>query len=192
MTIAGDLFEQQTELLEKLVELPRRSAGLIYIDSCGGNAYVGLALASIIRLRGLKAAAVVTGECSSAALMPLAACRERYVTPHASLLFHPIRWQSDDQLKLEEAVEWARHFRWMESDQDQLLARLFNCSVELITEWSRPGRFLSGKELADAGLAHLLDLFDSHDLWQQIEKHRSQLAHKKARIDRRYSPGRSS
>ncbi|MBA4031322.1 MAG: hypothetical protein C0478_10605 [Planctomyces sp.] len=179
VTIAGDLTDQQGDLIHTLIELPRRSSGLIYLDSCGGSAYVGLALASLIKLRGLKASAIVTGECSSAALMPFAACEERYVTPHSSLLFHPIRWQSEEQVKLEEAVEWARHFRLMEADHDQLLARMFGCSLELIVEWSRPGRFLSGAEIIAANLAHKLDLFEGGDLWEQIEHHRTQKARKK-------------
>ncbi|HTN02527.1 MAG TPA: ATP-dependent Clp protease proteolytic subunit [Planctomycetaceae bacterium] len=167
LILSGELTDRQGELHQRLIEVPRSSRGVIYFDSCGGSAFIGLALATIIRLRGLKAIGVVTGECSSAALMPLAACDERYATVHSSLLFHPIRWQSEEQVKLEEAEEWARHFRVMERDQDELLARLFGCSVELITTWSRPGRFVTGADLAEAGLAKLIDLF-SGDLWVQL------------------------
>ena len=92
IVIRGALEDDEDGLHEKLVELPRGSRGLIYFDSCGGSAFVGLALASLIRLRGLKATGVVVGECSSAALMPFAACAQRFVTPHSTLLFHPIRW----------------------------------------------------------------------------------------------------
>ena len=38
---------------------------------------------------GLDPLAVVTGECSSAAILPFAACQRRCVTSHATLLFHP-------------------------------------------------------------------------------------------------------
>ncbi len=172
IVISGDLVDKDGQLHEKLMDLPRNSRGTIFFDSCGGSAYVGLALASLIRLRGLKAIGVVAGECSSAALMPFAACIERYVTRHASLLFHPIRWQSEEQVRLEEAAEWARHFRVMEADHDALMARLFNCSPEIIQTWSNPGRFVSGEELVAAGLAKLIDLF-SGDVWTQIARLRS-------------------
>lgn len=165
--VGGDLTDNQKELSEQLVELPRESRGVIYFDSCGGSAYVGLCLATLIRLRGLKATAVVSGECSSAAIMPFAACHDRYVTPHSSLLFHPIRWQSEEQVRLEEAAEWTRHFKLMEADHDQLIAKLFGCSEELLGTWTRPGKFVSGPELVEAGLAKMVDLF-SGTIWKQM------------------------
>src|SRR5690606_32749544 len=97
------------------------SRGTIYFDSCGGNVYVGLSLAALIRLRGLDPIAVVGGECSSAALLPFAACRRRYVLPESTLLFHPMRSQSEPDIALEEASEWARHFEHLEHDIDDLL-----------------------------------------------------------------------
>ncbi len=169
IVISGELQDKESSLHEKLVELPRNSAGLIYFDSCGGSAFVGLALASLIRFRGLKATGIVAGECSSAALMPFAACARRYVTTHSTLLFHPIRWQSEEQVKLEEAAEWARHFRVMEADHDRLLSGLFGCEIDVIRGWNNPGRFVSGEEMVSAGLAVMLDLF-SGDVWQQMRR----------------------
>ena len=174
IVISGELVDKDGQLHEKLMELPRKSRGTIFFDSSGGSAYVGLALASLIRLRGLKAVGVVAGECSSAALMPFAACVERYVTPHTSLLFHPIRWQSDEQVRLEEAAEWARHFRVMEADHDALMTKLFDCPLETIRAWNNPGRFVSGEELVAAGLAKMIDLF-SGDAWSQIARQRNRL-----------------
>ena len=167
LAIHGDLTDKESDLVARMLEVPRRSRGIIFFDSCGGSAYVGLALASLIRLRGLKADAVVAGECSSAAIMPFAACQRRFVTKHSTLLFHPIRWQSEENVRLEEASEWARHFQQLEGELDDLLAKMFGCSLELLTSWTRPGRFVTGQELADAGLAHVIDLF-SGDVWQQI------------------------
>jgi ATP-dependent Clp protease, protease subunit len=167
IAIHGDLTDKQSDLVSRLLEVPRRSEGIIFFDSCGGSAYVGLALASLIRLRGLKADGVVAGECSSAALMPFAACRRRFVTKHSTLLFHPIRWQSEENVRLEEASEWARHFEKLEGELDELLATMLGCPVEVLTRWTRPGRFVSGQEMADAGLAHIVDLF-AGDVWQQI------------------------
>ena len=167
ISIAGELNDKAGDLVDKLVDVPARSQGTIYFDSGGGSAYAGLAMATIIRLRGLDAVGIVAGECSSAALLPLAACRRRLVTPHASLFFHPMRWQSEEDVKLEEAAEWARHFKILEEDLDQLLARMFGLPVATIISWSRPGRFLTGVEFAEAGLATLVDLFAS-DLQAQI------------------------
>ncbi|QDU35878.1 hypothetical protein Mal4_01600 [Maioricimonas rarisocia] len=167
LAICGDFTDRQSDLMEQLVSVPRRSRGVIYFDSCGGSAYTGLALASIIRLRGLDPAAVVSGECSSAAILPFAACRRRFVTPHSTLLFHPLRWQSEENVRLEEAAEWTRHFRFMEEDLDLLIARLLDYPAEKLAAWNRPGRFVTGPELVEAGLARPLDLF-AEDLWTQI------------------------
>ncbi len=169
IVVCGDLTEKQFDLLDQLVELPRGSRGIIWFDSCGGSAYVGLALASMIRLRGLDAAAVVGGECSSAAIMPFAACTRRYVTKHATLLFHPVRWSSEEDVRREEAAEWARHFLAMEQDLDDLLCKLLPMDHDALTKWTRPGRFVSGEEVVAAGLAKPIDLF-SGDLWEQVRK----------------------
>lgn len=169
MAICGDLTDRQMDLINRLVEVPRNSSGTIFFDSCGGSAYVGLGLASLIRLRGLKPIGVVTGECSSAAILPFAACEQRFVTPHSTLLFHPLRWQSEESVKYEEAAEWARHFKEMEGDLDRLLAKMFDIDVERLTSWTRPGRFVTGAEMVEAGLAEMLDLY-SGDVWRQIER----------------------
>ncbi len=170
LMICGDLSDKQLELTERLVSVPARSRGTIFFDSCGGSAYVGLGLAALIRLRGLDALAVVTGECSSAAILPFAACRRRCVTSHSTLLFHPIRWQSEEDVRIEEATEWARHFKLLEQDLDQLLAKLLEFDIEKLRAWTRPGRFVSGAELIEAGLAEQVDLF-AGDVWKQIGTH---------------------
>lgn len=169
IVLSGDLTDKQAELADKLIEVPRRSRGTLFIDSSGGSVFSGLALASIIRLRGLDAVAVVAGECSSAALVPFAACRRRFVTPYSALLFHPMRWQSEEDVRMEEAAEWARFFKILEEDMDSLLTRMFQCELSLIQKWTRPGRFVKGPELVEAGLAQLVDLFDG-DVWSQISK----------------------
>jgi len=167
--LSGDLTDKQSELADKLLEVPRRSRGTLFIDSGGGSVFSGLALASIIRLRGLDPVAIVAGECSSAALVPFAACRRRYVTPYSALLFHPMRWQSEEDVRMEEAAEWARYFKVLEEDMDGLLSRMFGCELSLIQAWTRPGRFVKGPELVEAGLAQLVDLFDG-DVWSQISR----------------------
>ncbi len=170
--IYGDLTEKQADLINQLLELPRFSRGTIFFDSSGGSVYVGLALASLIRLRGLRAVGVVAGECSSAAILPWAACEERYTTPHATFLFHEIRWSSDGEVRFQEAAEWAKHFKFLEEDLDRLTARLLNFPEKKLQQWIRRGRFVTGQEVVDAGLAKMVDLF-SGDLWAQIRRHRT-------------------
>ena len=153
--------------MDKLIELPSRSRGTIYFDSCGGSVYVGLSLGLLIRLRGLEATGVVLGECSSAALVPFAACRRRFVSPVSYLYFHPVRWSSEENVRIEEAAEWTRHFSALEGDMDRLLAGMFGVSLEQIVAWTRPGRFFSGTELAETGLAKLIDLADG-DMNRQL------------------------
>ena len=166
VVICGDLTDKQVDLTERLLAVPRRSKGTIFFDSCGGSAYVGLSLAALIRLRGLDPIGVVTGECSSAALFPFAACRRRYVLASSTLLFHPIRWHSEENVRVEEAAEWARHFQQLEPALDEILSRMFECPIERLNEWTRPGRFVTGEEIAGAGLAEIIDLF-SGDIWRQ-------------------------
>jgi hypothetical protein len=101
---------------------------------------------------------VVLGECSSAALWPFAACRRRLVTNFSVLLFHTIKWQSEENVGLSEAAEWARHFGQLEGDMDAFLARLLDVPPERISHWIRAGRYVTGPELAEAGLAELVEL----------------------------------
>jgi ATP-dependent Clp protease protease subunit len=166
--LCGELTERQADLLEQVAEVPRNSRGLMYFDSCGGSVYTGLALATLMRVRGLRVTGVVIGECSSAALLPFAACQKRFVTPHSTLLFHPMRWQSDEDVRLEEATEWARHFKDLEARLDTLLLDLFGVEQSTLHGWTRPGRFVSGPELATAGLAELFDPFKDSDPWKTI------------------------
>jgi len=74
------------------------------------------------------------------------------------LLFHPLKWESGEHVAIDEAAEWARHFAFLEQDMDNVLARLFGISPEKIAAWMKPGRYVSGHDLASAGLAELVDL----------------------------------
>ena len=158
IALVGDLTDNEAELCDKLLSVEPGGECILYIDSLGGSPYCAMALTSLILLRNLKATAIVAGECSSAALWPLAACKRRFVTPYSVLLFHPMKWQSEENVALVEAAEWARHFAQLESDMDVLLAELFGIPAETIRQWSVPGRYVSGRELAQAGLAEMISL----------------------------------
>lgn len=158
IAIVGDMTENATDLTDKLLTVPLGGECTIYFDSPGGSPYCALSLMSLIVMREIQATGIVTGECSSAALWPLAACVRRVVTPYSVLLFHPMRWQSEESVQLSEAAEWARHFAHLEGQMDQLLADMFGVEFAGIESWVRPGTYVSGPEFAAAGLAELVDV----------------------------------
>ena len=81
IAIVGDLTENESELTERLLDVEPGGECTIYFDSPGGSPYCAMSLMTLLRIRGLKATGIVTGECSSAALWPFAACVRRLVTP---------------------------------------------------------------------------------------------------------------
>jgi ATP-dependent Clp protease protease subunit len=162
IAIVGDLTDSEGELTERLLSVDPGGECTIYFDSPGGSPYCAISLMTLIKLRDLNATGIVTGECSSATLWPLAACRRRIVTPYSVLLFHPMRWQSEENVGLAEAAEWARHFEQLEKEMDALLAHLFGIPIEVMSEWITPGRYVTGRELAEAGMAELVELDQIH------------------------------
>lgn len=156
--LVGDLTENEPDIFEKLLSVPPGGECIFYIDSLGGSPYCAMALTSMILLRGVNATGIVASECSSAALWPFAACRRRLVTPYSILLFHPMKWQSEENVGLGEAAEWARHFAQLENDMDRFLADLFGCPLEKIQSWAKANRYVTGAELAEAGLAEMVEL----------------------------------
>ncbi len=158
LALVGDLTDNETELTDKLLGVEPGGQCTLYIDSPGGSPYCAVSLMTLILLRGLRVTGIVTGECSSAALWPYAACTRRLVTPYSVLLFHPMKWQSEEHVGLAEAAEWARHFGQLETEMDGLLAELFGLPSAEMAKWITPGRYVSGRELANAGLAELIDI----------------------------------
>ncbi len=167
IAIVGDLTDSEADLTDRLLGIEPGGECTIYFDSPGGSPYCAVSLMTLIKLRNLKATGVVTGECSSAALWPFAACARRYVTPFSVMLFHPMRWQSEENVGLAEASEWARHFGQLEEEMDKLLAHLFGVAAETMREWINPGRYVSGRELAAAGMADLVELEDLPQIGQR-------------------------
>ena len=158
IAIVGDLTDNEGELTDRLLSIAPGAECTLYFDSPGGSPYCAMSLVTLLRLRDVRATAVVTGECSSAALWPFATCRRRLVTPYSVFLFHPMKWQSEEHIGIKEAAEWSRHFADLERDMDVLLCQLFGKSSELITQWIRTHRYVTGKEMAEAGLAELVGL----------------------------------
>ena len=158
IALVGDLTDNEGELTDKLLSIEPGGECTLFIDSPGGSPYCAMSLMTLILVRGLRVTGIVTGECSSAALWPFAACVRRLVTPYSVLLFHPMKWQSEEHVGLAEAAEWARHFGNLEHDMDELLAELFGLPQSQMEGWIKPGRYVSGREMAEAGLAELIDL----------------------------------
>jgi ATP-dependent Clp protease protease subunit len=159
IAFVGDLTDNEADLTDKLLSVEPGGECTLYIDSPGGSPYCAMSLVSLMLLRRINATGIVTGECSSAALWPFAACRRRLVTPFSVLLFHPMKWQSEEHVGLAEAAEWARHFGTLEGDMDQLLVELFSGAPnDEVSKWIVAGRYVSGRELADAGLAELINV----------------------------------
>ncbi len=162
IAIVGDLTDSESELTDRLLSIEPGGECTIYFDSPGGSPYCAVSLMTLIKLRSLKATGIVTGECSSATLWPFAACYRRIVTPFSVMLFHPMRWQSEENVGLAEASEWARHFAQLEQDMDTLLAHLFGVPADMMRKWIIPGRYVSGRELAEVGMAELIELDQLH------------------------------
>jgi ATP-dependent Clp protease protease subunit len=158
IALVGDLTDNEADLTDKLLSIEPGGACTMFIDSPGGSPYCAVSVMSLMLLRGLQITGVVTGECSSAALWPFAACTRRLVTPFSVLLFHPMKWQSEEHVGLAEAAEWARHFGQLESEMDQLLCELFGLPAEQMDQWIHPGRYVTGRELAEAGVAEMIEL----------------------------------
>lgn len=158
IALVGDLTESEAELTDKLLSVEPGGECTLFIDSPGGSPYCAMSLTALIMLRGLRATGIVTGECSSAALWPFAACIRRMVTPYSVLLFHPMKWQSEEHVGLHEAAEWARHFEQLETDMDRFLGELFSGQAKNnIHQWIMSCRYVTGPELVTAGLAELID-----------------------------------
>ena len=158
IALVGDLTEAEADLTDRILGVEPGAECTIYFDSPGGSPYCAMSLVTLLKVRGIRATGIVTGECSSAALWPFAACTRRLVTPYSVLLFHPMKWQSEEHIGITEAAEWSRHFGALEKEMDVLLAELFGAAQATIDAWVKTHRYVTGRELVDAGLAEMISL----------------------------------
>lgn len=158
-SLIGDVDDWEGDIINDLLELKPGSECAFYIDSAGGSVYGAMAVLSLMRLRKLKVTSYVLGECSSATVLIFAASHKRFVTPYSTLLFHRMRWESDKRVDSVEARHWASHFEELEQELLDLEVKLFgNLSKDHIRTWINEGRFLTGKQVAEAGIAELVEL----------------------------------
>ena len=158
IALVGDLTDNEADMTDRLLGIEPGGECTIYFDSPGGSPYCAMSLVTLMRLRGIRATGIVTGECSSAALWPFATCTRRIVTPYSVFLFHPMKWQSEEHIGITEAAEWSRHFSELERDMDVLLGDLFGSATDLISQWIKTHRYVTGREMAKAGLAEMTTL----------------------------------
>ena len=158
VALIGEVDDWEAEVIKTLLDVPQGSECVLYFDSMGGSVYGALAVTTLIRQRQLRCTGIVLGECSSATLLIFAACQKRLVTRYSTLLFHRMRWQSEKRIDSTEAFQWARHFEDMEKDIDDLQVRLFGKAEEQVRAWTDAGQYLTGRELAAAGLAEWLEV----------------------------------
>jgi ATP-dependent Clp protease protease subunit len=158
IALIGDVDDWESDAIKQMLELPPGSDVVFYIDSAGGSVYGAVAVYTLMRQRRLRGTAVVLGECSSAALLLFAACEDRQVTRYSTLMFHRMRWQSEKRIIAEEAHLWARHFDELEKELDELQARLFGVAYEQVRTWTNGSCYVTGTEIAEAGLAKLLEV----------------------------------
>ncbi len=157
--LIGDVDDWEADVIKELLELKPGTECAFHIDSAGGSVYGAMAILSLVRLRKLKVHCYVLGECSSATVLIFAAAYKRYVTPYSTLLFHRMRWESDKRVDSVEARHWASHFQQLEEELLDLEVRLLgNVSKLHVRTWISEGRFLTGRQVAEAGIAELIDL----------------------------------
>lgn len=156
--LVGDVDDWEADVIKSLLEIREGGECVLYVDSCGGSVYGAMAIANLLRLRQLQATAVVLGECSSAAILIFACCTRRIVMPHSTFLFHRMRWQSDKRVASEEARHWASHFEELEQALDIFQTKLLGTAKDQVNKWVHEGRYLTGREVAAAGLAELMEV----------------------------------
>lgn len=157
--LIGDVDDWEADIVKDLLELKPGSECAFHIDSAGGSVYGAMAVLSLMRIRKLKVHCYVLGECSSATVLIFAAAHKRYVTPYSTLLFHRMRWESDKRVDSVEARHWASHFQQLEEELLDLEVKLLgNVSKQHVRTWISEGRFLTGRQVAEAGIAELIDL----------------------------------
>ncbi len=157
IAVIGDIGDNEQDIVEKLLAVPEQGECTLFFDSPGGSAYSAMSVMTLMIYRRLQATAVVTGECSSAALWPFAACQRRIVTPFSYFLFHPLRWQSEENVQVVEAAEWARHFSELDDAMTHMISEHLQLSPQQLRDWIHPGRYVTGPELVALGAAELFD-----------------------------------
>lgn len=160
IAVVDDLEKYEKDVLEALMALPDRSACRLIINSGGGSVYAGLGIATLIEMKQLRATGVVLADCSSAALLVFSSCTERLVSPHASFLFHPIQWSSDERSRLPGALGWAREFKRIEDVCCAWICERLGLPGKLYRSWVQREVYITAHELVKLGAAKYIPGFE--------------------------------
>ncbi len=155
--LIGDVDDWEAETIKSLLEIRSGGECVFYLDSSGGSVYGALAVVNLLQLKRIQSTVVVLGECSSAAMLIFGVAKRRLVTPMSTLLFHPMRWQSEKRISSAEAKQWSAHFDRMEKDMAAFLAKLFGPFADHVFHWTQNSQYLTGIEIAAIGLAELIN-----------------------------------
>ena len=158
IALVGEVDDWENDVIKELLEAKPKRECVFFIDSMGGSVYGALAITTLLRQRQFECTGIVLGECSSASLLIFADCQKRLVTRYSTLLFHRMRWQSDKRVGAREASLWSKHFENMEKDIDDLQTRLFGAAQKQVREWTEKGEYVTGLQIAEAGLAELFEI----------------------------------
>lgn len=158
ITLLDEVEKCEKEIVETLFSLPDGAPVQIVINSGGGSVYASMGIATALRLKNFKSEAIVLADCSSSALMVFAACPVRRVARHASFLFHPMKWSSEDQSRLHGALSWSEEFTRISKVTEDWLVDNLPMNRRTLRNWIRKERYVEAQELFDRGIAEELDL----------------------------------
>lgn len=153
IVIVDDLEKCEKDVLDALVQIPDGSACRFIINSGGGSVYSGLGISTLIEMKRLKATAVVLADCSSSSVLIFSTCQERLVAPHASFLFHPMQWSSEERSRLHGALGWAKEFKRIEESCADWICSHLGITSTLLLRWVKRETYVTAKQLVDLGLA---------------------------------------
>ncbi len=153
IAMIDDLEKCEKDVLEALLHLPDKSRCRIIINSGGGSVYAGLGIATLIGMKRLDATAVVLADCSSSALLVFAACRHRLVAPHASFLFHPMQWSSEERSRLPGAMGWAHEFRRIEDACAHWVCAHLGITRAQYQQWVKRETYITAEQMVERGVA---------------------------------------
>ncbi|MDX2177835.1 MAG: ATP-dependent Clp protease proteolytic subunit [Candidatus Sumerlaeia bacterium] len=148
-----DVEKCEKEVIEALMGFPVGGEATIVINSGGGSVYAGLAIGTVVRHRRMHCHAQVLADCSSSALLVFAACQTREVSPHASFLFHPMQWSSDDRSRVNGARSWSEEFLRVSKVCEDWLSELLPISRSVLRRWVQQEKYVVAQELIDLGIA---------------------------------------
>lgn len=157
ITLLDEVEKCEKEVVEALLALPDKKHVQVIINSGGGSVYASMGIATVMKMKQFQTEAVVLADCSSSALLVFAACQVRKVAPHASFLFHPMRWSSEDQSRLYGAQSWSSEFARISQITEDWLVEHLPISRRRLKSWIRHEKYVEAADLIRLGLAEAIE-----------------------------------